>query len=129
VAAFVGMAVLVSVVSSVFHGAITPSAYSPPPAAAADQQTPTPWSLPSPSPTLSMAVTATPRSTITPKPKRRLATRRPVAATTHHQRPTQAPAVAPGGGPTAMCNDGTVSYSQHHQGTCSHHGGVAVWYK
>ncbi len=32
-------------------------------------------------------------------------------------------------GATALCNDGTLSYSQHHQGTCSHHGGVAVWYK
>ena len=34
-----------------------------------------------------------------------------------------------GGGATALCNDGTLSYSAHHQGTCSHHGGVAVWYK
>jgi|ERR1035437_48786 hypothetical protein len=30
-------------------------------------------------------------------------------------------------GATARCNDGTYSYSQHHQGTCSHHGGVAEW--
>jgi hypothetical protein len=29
--------------------------------------------------------------------------------------------------PTASCRDGTVSFSQHHQGTCSHHGGVAAW--
>jgi hypothetical protein len=42
---------------------------------------------------------------------------------------THAPAVAPGGGATAKCNDGTLSYSQHHQGTCSHHHGVAIWYK
>jgi hypothetical protein len=28
---------------------------------------------------------------------------------------------------TASCRDGTLSYSQHHQGTCSHHGGVATW--
>jgi uncharacterized protein DUF3761 len=46
-------------------------------------------------------------------------------STTHR---TEAP-VAPGGGATAQCNDGTLSYSRHHQGTCSHHGGVAVWYK
>jgi len=32
-----------------------------------------------------------------------------------------------GTGPTAECNDGTTSYSQHPSGTCSHHGGVAVW--
>jgi hypothetical protein len=32
-------------------------------------------------------------------------------------------------GATALCNDGTLSYSAHHQGTCSHHHGVAVWSK
>lgn len=32
-------------------------------------------------------------------------------------------------GATALCNDGTYSYSANHRGTCSHHGGVAVWYK
>lgn len=30
-------------------------------------------------------------------------------------------------GATAQCNDGTYSFSQHHQGTCSYHGGVAQW--
>jgi hypothetical protein len=40
------------------------------------------------------------------------------------------PAGASGGPPrgaTAQCRDGTYSYSQHHSGTCSHHGGVKVW--
>jgi hypothetical protein len=41
------------------------------------------------------------------------------------------PATASGGGEppsaTARCRDGTYSFSQHHQGTCSHHGGVAMW--
>jgi Protein of unknown function (DUF3761) len=41
------------------------------------------------------------------------------------------PAAASGGGAppgtTARCRDGTYSFSRHHQGTCSHHGGVAVW--
>lgn len=27
--------------------------------------------------------------------------------------------------PTAQCRDGSVSYSHHHSGTCSQHGGVA----
>lgn len=31
------------------------------------------------------------------------------------------------GGPTAICRDGSYSYSQHHSGTCSHHGGVSRW--
>jgi hypothetical protein len=30
-------------------------------------------------------------------------------------------------GATARCGDGTYSFSQHHSGTCSHHGGVAQW--
>ncbi len=30
-------------------------------------------------------------------------------------------------GATAICNDGTYSYSQNRRGTCSHHGGVAQW--
>jgi len=30
-------------------------------------------------------------------------------------------------GATAQCADGTYSFSQHRQGTCSHHGGVARW--
>jgi hypothetical protein len=30
-------------------------------------------------------------------------------------------------GATAKCRDGTYSYSQHHSGTCSGHGGVASW--
>ncbi|MCL4338538.1 DUF3761 domain-containing protein [Patescibacteria group bacterium] len=30
-------------------------------------------------------------------------------------------------GATARCGDGTYSFSQHRQGTCSHHGGVAQW--
>jgi hypothetical protein len=41
------------------------------------------------------------------------------------------PAAASGGsappGATARCSDGTYSFSQHHSGTCSHHGGVAAW--
>ncbi|MDR2554541.1 MAG: DUF3761 domain-containing protein [Fibromonadaceae bacterium] len=31
------------------------------------------------------------------------------------------------GGATAVCRDGTYSYSQNRRGTCSGHGGVARW--
>jgi endonuclease YncB( thermonuclease family) len=31
--------------------------------------------------------------------------------------------------PMARCNDGTISYSQNRRGTCSHHRGVAVWFR
>jgi hypothetical protein len=30
-------------------------------------------------------------------------------------------------GASAQCRDGSYSFSQHHSGTCSHHGGVARW--
>ena len=29
--------------------------------------------------------------------------------------------------PIAKCRDGSASYSAHHSGACSHHGGVAQW--
>ena len=28
---------------------------------------------------------------------------------------------------TAICRDGSYSYSRHHRGTCSRHGGVMSW--
>lgn len=30
-------------------------------------------------------------------------------------------------GASAHCSDGSWSFSEHHRGTCSHHGGVAEW--
>jgi hypothetical protein len=38
--------------------------------------------------------------------------------------PAPAPASGPSAGATAICNDGSPSYSQHRRGTCSYHGGV-----
>jgi hypothetical protein len=40
-------------------------------------------------------------------------------------RPAASPS-APAGA-TALCGDGTYSFSQSRSGTCSHHGGVARW--
>jgi hypothetical protein len=40
---------------------------------------------------------------------------------------TQAVLTSLADGPTAICNDGTKSYSQHASGTCSWHGGVRRW--
>ncbi|MFV0545695.1 MAG: DUF3761 domain-containing protein [Bacteroides sp.] len=34
---------------------------------------------------------------------------------------------SPPPGATALCRDGTYSFSQSRRGTCSHHGGVAKW--
>lgn len=40
--------------------------------------------------------------------------------------PAYANSIPPGA--SAICRDGTYSFSQHRQGTCSGHGGVATWY-
>lgn len=40
-------------------------------------------------------------------------------------RPVQAN--RPPAGASAQCRDGSYSFSEHHRGTCSHHGGVARW--
>jgi uncharacterized protein YraI len=34
---------------------------------------------------------------------------------------------SPPTGATALCRDGTYSFSRNRRGTCSHHGGVAKW--
>jgi hypothetical protein len=41
-------------------------------------------------------------------------------------RPMQAD--QPPTGASARCRDGSYSFSEHHRGTCSHHGGVATWF-
>lgn len=45
--------------------------------------------------------------------------------------PRQAAPAAPAApsGASAICNDGTYSFSAHRRGTCSHHGGVRSWLK
>ncbi|ARF57082.1 DUF3761 domain-containing protein [Streptomyces gilvosporeus] len=41
---------------------------------------------------------------------------------THHKKPINKTE-------TAKCRDNTHSYSRHSSGTCSHHRGVAIWWK
>jgi hypothetical protein len=41
--------------------------------------------------------------------------------------PSTSPTLPVPGGPTAICSDGTYSYSQTRSGTCSYHGGVSTW--
>jgi hypothetical protein len=45
-------------------------------------------------------------------------------------KPAPKPPAAPShpAGASAKCKDGSYSYSAHRRGTCSHHGGVAIWY-
>lgn len=53
----------------------------------------------------------------------------PVAPVPAPVAPAPAPVPAAPAGAMAECKDGSISYSATHSGTCSHHGGVAVWYK
>jgi hypothetical protein len=80
-----------------------------------------PTATDTPTPTDTPVPTLTPTPTIPPQH-----VYRPVSSTPM-QLPEQ-PAQQQCEGATALCSDGTCSYSAHHQGTCSHHGGVAQWY-
>jgi hypothetical protein len=42
-------------------------------------------------------------------------------------RPAHTVSGAAPAGASAQCRDGSYSFSLHHSGTCSHHGGVAQW--
>ena len=80
-----------------------------------------------------------PPTTTTQVPAAPAATTRPSITTTTQAPATVAQPIIPAvpdptteavpaeGAPTALCKDGSLSYSQHRSGTCSHHGGVAKW--
>jgi hypothetical protein len=85
--------------------------------------------------------TLTPSATKKPTPKATpKATPRPTARPTARPTPRPTPRVTPTptgpydpypaatkAGATAVCADGTLSYSANRSGTCSHHGGVHWW--
>jgi Protein of unknown function (DUF3761) len=85
---------------------------------------PTPSATPTPTPTQTPTTTPTPTHTPTHTPT-------PTPTPTHSPTPPPTthitPPPTPYSGPTAICNDGTYSYSQTRSGTCSHHGGVRQW--
>ncbi|WP_051468562.1 DUF3761 domain-containing protein [Actinomadura oligospora] len=84
--------------------------------------------------------TGSPSRTVTTTPPRKRPssppTPRPSTSPVHRPKPStpspQRPSAKPKtprfpSGATAICRDGTFSFSQHRRGTCSHHGGVARW--
>jgi len=107
------------------HTAVTPaapkaSASSSATSAAKQQAANAPTATPVPPTTTPVPPTATLRPpTATPVP--------PTATPVPLPTPVPRPAPAVPSNVTAVCRDGTYSYSQHRQGTCSHHGGVAYW--
>lgn len=91
--------------------------------------TPTATTPPTQTSTLPPTVTQPPATATLQPTATRAATRTPTQVVIWSVPKAQPTAVPDNGGPTALCRDGSYSYSAHHQGTCSHHGGVAVWYK
>jgi uncharacterized protein DUF3761 len=94
------------------------------------QATATPWPSESAAATVTSAPTPVPTPVPTPRPAP--APARP-AATPVTPVPTQAAvpsdpyAAATAAGASAVCADGTYSFSAHRSGTCSHHQGVHWW--
>jgi len=108
-------------ITPTFTGTVTPTTTGTSTLTLTPTNTLTPTITNTPTITFTPTLTATATWTNTPRPTR-THTRLPTA--------TNAPSGGSGGdsgGPTAICNDGTYSYSQHRRGTCSHHGGVREW--
>jgi xanthosine utilization system XapX-like protein len=90
--------------------------------------TKTPTVTNKPTETITPTITSTPTDTSTPTitfTPSRTPTLKPTI--TYTPIPYTPPARTYPLGATAICNDGTYSYSQHRSGTCSRHGGVKQW--
>ncbi|NOZ00236.1 MAG: DUF3761 domain-containing protein [Chloroflexi bacterium] len=88
----------------------------------------TPSTTPTPTYTLTPTITLTPSLTNTPT---NTSTPTLTPTPTNSRIPTPSKTLTATEDPmkyvTAICRDGTYSYSTHRQGTCSHHGGVKEW--
>ncbi|MGW7533782.1 DUF3761 domain-containing protein [Amycolatopsis sp. NPDC054798] len=125
------------------------SEYSPPTTYSAPETSTTTTSTTTPSTSIAVPVTTTQVAPPTTVAKPKTAPKTQTAPRASASQPPPAPDPAPAecgsdyyrnssgncvhrpdsnpSGATALCNDGTYSYSQHRSGTCSHHGGVRQW--
>lgn len=92
----------------------------------------TPTLTPSPIPTTYIAPTTSTVQTVQPTATQEQGLSNNNYDTNSSGNEVHSPATANDGsipvGATALCNDGTPSYAQYHQGACSHHGGVKQFY-
>jgi hypothetical protein len=108
---------------------IAPTATATPTQTPSD--TPTPTVTPSPTPTTYIAPTHATIQSAQPTPTQEQGLSNNNYYLNSSGNDVHSPASSTDGsvpaGATAKCADGTYSFSQHRSGTCSHHGGVAVW--
>ena len=98
----------------------------------------TPTSSKAPTPTQKPTATPTPKPTATPTIQYIPPTATPTpivqqqTSTSTNAEQGNSPTGSINGsvpaGATALCNDGSYSYAEHHQGACSQHGGVKQFY-
>ena len=145
---FVGLIVLVAGGAFALGAAHAPEQLVKGASVIAPTITATPTAQPTVTLTSTVTLTPTPTATLTPTPTHSLAPKQSTIQSVH---PTAAqsglsndryytnvdgdqvhsPAYSNDNsvpaGASALCGDGTYSFSQHRSGTCSHHGGVSQW--
>lgn len=91
--------------------------------------TPTPLSTIKPSPSIAVTPKPTPTPTSIPTPVVNSGLSNDNTYINSAGNEVHSPAYSNSvpAGATAVCGDGTYSFSQSRRGTCSHHGGVAQW--
>lgn len=108
----------------------TPTITLPPTVTDTSTITFTPTITDTPTLTLTPTRTFTPTRTPTRTPTKTITRTKTATPRPYIPQPTQ-PYIQPTSnnpsGASAICKDGTYSYSQHRRGTCSGHGGVSVW--
>lgn len=130
----VGLGIIIGLVvlGGIFGGSSKPQV-----AGTQIEVTPSPTIVATPTPTVTPTPSPTPTPTPTPQPTIQPATQSNTDSglsndntyVNSNGNTVHSPAYSntTPSGATAICGDGTYSFSQHRQGTCSHHGGVTQW--
>ncbi|MBX3003586.1 MAG: DUF3761 domain-containing protein [Anaerolineales bacterium] len=105
---------------------VTPTPFQVPTFTATDTATATDTSTPTQTFTITASATLTATLTTTPLPTSTASLTSTANATATQTQDAFIFRIQSSGA-TAICRDGTLSYSRNRRGTCSHHGGVRTW--